>query len=288
MKDISLELQSHLSSEVVDYTILFRIDLQNGGYITFNNYPASLTFNGQEYPAERYFEIHKDKSSNNKNNNYAIVKCSYIDGVISEQDIANKILHFAKIEMFIISPNAISFGKITSRYGYIDEIKYDATSFSLHIRPISYRLNGKITSNYSQNCRTAFADSKCGLNIANFTSVSSVTSQAKDGYKYKAFYDENLAAVITAPNYSDGYFNFGRIKFTSGANANIEMNIRRSNAAGYIELFTNLPYKINSGDSYEIIAGCDKQFSTCISKYNNAVNFRGEPHIPGNSKLLNL
>jgi uncharacterized phage protein (TIGR02218 family) len=37
---------------------------------------------------------------------------------------------------------------------------------------------------------------------------------------------------------------------------------------------------IQAGDKYSITAGCDKQFNTCVEKFNNAINFRGEPHIP--------
>ncbi len=30
----------------------------------------------------------------------------------------------------------------------------------------------------------------------------------------------------------------------------------------------------------KIISGCDKNFITCCNKFNNAINFRGEPLIP--------
>lgn len=33
-------------------------------------------------------------------------------------------------------------------------------------------------------------------------------------------------------------------------------------------------------------AQCDKTISTCANVYNNAINFRGEPHVPGVRKLL--
>ena len=36
------------------------------------------------------------------------------------------------------------------------------------------------------------------------------------------------------------------------------------------------------GHSFTVTAGCDKQFATCQAKFNNPVNFRGFPHIPGN------
>ncbi|WP_353285542.1 phage BR0599 family protein [Wolbachia endosymbiont (group B) of Agrotis puta] len=41
-----------------------------------------------------------------------------------------------------------------------------------------------------------------------------------------------------------------------------------------------LHIKISTGDKYSILAGCDKAFLTCKNKFNNTVNFRGEPYIP--------
>ncbi|HEY6917055.1 MAG TPA: phage BR0599 family protein, partial [Allosphingosinicella sp.] len=35
------------------------------------------------------------------------------------------------------------------------------------------------------------------------------------------------------------------------------------------------------GDLVEIAEGCDRSFATCRTRFGNAVNFRGEPHLPG-------
>ena len=40
------------------------------------------------------------------------------------------------------------------------------------------------------------------------------------------------------------------------------------------------------GDSFNIIAGCDKTVSICSERFNNIINFRGFPDIPGTDKLL--
>ena len=40
------------------------------------------------------------------------------------------------------------------------------------------------------------------------------------------------------------------------------------------------------GDTYNAIAGCDKTIGTCASRFSNAVNFRGEPYVPGMDKML--
>ena len=43
-----------------------------------------------------------------------------------------------------------------------------------------------------------------------------------------------------------------------------------------------MPEQIEAGDTFVVTAGCDKRFDTCRARFNNAVNFRGFPHIPGN------
>ena len=43
---------------------------------------------------------------------------------------------------------------------------------------------------------------------------------------------------------------------------------------------------IVAGDAFMVSAGCDKRFPTCKAKFDNAVNFRGFPHMPGNDFAL--
>ena len=40
------------------------------------------------------------------------------------------------------------------------------------------------------------------------------------------------------------------------------------------------------GDTFIVTAGCDKRFATCRDRFDNAVNFRGFPHIPGNDFVV--
>ena len=42
---------------------------------------------------------------------------------------------------------------------------------------------------------------------------------------------------------------------------------------------------IEAGARLWLTEGCDKRFETCWSRFANAINFRGEPHLPGNDLL---
>jgi uncharacterized phage protein (TIGR02218 family) len=40
-------------------------------------------------------------------------------------------------------------------------------------------------------------------------------------------------------------------------------------------------FAVATGTRVELSEGCDRRFSTCMSRFANAANFRGEPHLPG-------
>jgi uncharacterized phage protein (TIGR02218 family) len=44
--------------------------------------------------------------------------------------------------------------------------------------------------------------------------------------------------------------------------------------------------EVEPGCRVELRDGCDKRFETCVTRFANAVNFRGEPHLPGNDLLM--
>lgn len=102
--------------------------------------------------------------------------------------------------------------------------------------------------------------------------------------------DTILADDTVFPN---DWFNFGGLKFLSGNNDGkvIELkDFRRDDPeVGKYEfdLFLPMPFDVQVGDVFSIYAGCDKRISTCNEKFNNAINFRGEPHVPGNDFMSN-
>ena len=48
-----------------------------------------------------------------------------------------------------------------------------------------------------------------------------------------------------------------------------------------LELWQALAEEVEAGDGFNITGGCDKHFKTYKAKFDNAVNFRGFPHVPG-------
>lgn len=44
-------------------------------------------------------------------------------------------------------------------------------------------------------------------------------------------------------------------------------------------------YPAAVGTRVLLTEGCDKQMATCSARFGNAINFRGEPYLPGSDLL---
>lgn len=84
------------------------------------------------------------------------------------------------------------------------------------------------------------------------------------------------------PPYStvSGYFAQGVITFTSGPNSGLKRTVASYAAGGLITLVLPLPVAPVAGNTFSIVPGCDKQMLTCEQKFNNLINFGGQPFIP--------
>lgn len=92
----------------------------------------------------------------------------------------------------------------------------------------------------------------------------------------RSFVPENL----TNPT---GWFDGGLCTWETGLNAGKTQEIKRW-AGGRITLFQRPYYPIRPGDKCVLRPGCDRRRVTCKEKFNNMLNFRGEPDVPGNDE----
>lgn len=94
--------------------------------------------------------------------------------------------------------------------------------------------------------------------------------------------------------FPDGSMNNGVVLFTTGRNAGVAMEIREWTAGSggdkptpaIIELYLPMPFNIEVGDEIRMYRGCFKRvLSDCRDVFDNVVNFRGFPGIPGSDFL---
>lgn len=276
MKNISSTLLSTLSNESLTLIYCYKITLQDGTILGFCDHDQDISFESQNYIATSAVRGSAIEASSDLAVDDMEISGIIDSNIIKEQDVLAGRYDQALVEVFILDYTDLSAGKMIVQNGYIGEIKIQGERFVAEIRGLSQKLSQPIGKLYSPNCRAKLGDSKCSINISNFShsgTVTSVTSRA-------IFTDSNLSWA------NSGYWNYGIIEFTSGANNGIKIEVKNSSTDGSFILALSAPFDISIGDEFIARAGCDKRLSSCINKFSNAVNFRGEPHIPGIDKML--
>lgn len=105
---------------------------------------------------------------------------------------------------------------------------------------------------------------------------------------YPPFVPDSPASARMTPLGADsGYFDYGKITITSGDNNGLSMEIK-SYVPGQITLQLPFPYALTGTETYTIVAGCDKSYNTCKTKFNNLVNMRAFPFLPGIDKMVQV
>jgi hypothetical protein len=82
-------------------------------------------------------------------------------------------------------------------------------------------------------------------------------------------------------------FYSGKLTWISGNNAGRSSYVRVwNNSTKVVKMYDSLPNAIQVGDKFVYAKGCDKTITRCAETFGNAHNFRGEPYIPGPSKVI--
>ena len=128
---------------------------------------------------------------------------------------------------------------------------------------------------YQSACSWALYDTNCQADPANF--VQGGVVEASPGNTPLTFLTN-----LTQP---DGWFTLGKIQMTSGVCAPQLRSIKIYQGAA-ITLMVPFVGAPAAGDSFQAWAGCDRQMGTCATKFNNLMNFGGQPFIPAPSTVI--
>ncbi len=276
MKNINKNLLESFQLDNPTIAKCLQITLTNGNILAFTEYFKDLLIDDIVFKSSNGFQ-------GNKIQQYSDITASeeeviaFIDkNNIKKEDVFSGLFNDAKVQIFYVDYNHIEYGKIPITNGIISRINFKDDKIFFNISGILSLLEKTIGETYSSFCRAGFCDKKCSLNI--------------DDYKFSGEILEiisNTEFICTGENILNkeiNYFKYGLITFKSGKNKERKIEVKQSNGSNII-LNTKLFFSPEVGDRFEITAGCNKKFSTCIEKFNNAINFRGEPNLPRTTKI---
>jgi uncharacterized phage protein (TIGR02218 family) len=166
--------------------------------------------------------------------------------------------------------------------GTIGEIRRGDGGFAAELRGVTEALNQPQGAVYQATCPAVLGDGACGVDLeAPGRSVEMAAGGVTRGRVFR---------LPDLTGYAPGWFARGRVRVLSGAGAGLSgvVKVDRLEEDGLrrIELWQELRVDLAEGDVIRLEAGCDKSAGTCAVKFDNLLNFRGFPDIPGEDWLM--
>lgn len=198
---------------------------------------------------------------------------------LTEIDLSNGAYDDASIEIWLVDWSNVE-DRVLLDVATIGEVTRSEFAFSAELRSGAHYFDQQRGSSFQRSCSADFGDSRCKFNLstAGFSTTGDVISNIGE-----------LVIANLGDVFSDGFFTGGRLIFSGGANAGASATIKshtQNGARANLTTWTPFAANIAAGDHFSLIAGCDKTADACQSKFNNLVNFRGFPHMPGNDRVI--
>lgn len=274
MQQLNPALASHLNGQVMTLATCWRIRRRDGVSQYFTDHDRDLTVGGEVYIARSGIV----PSAVTSQAGLAVDNLE-LEGLLDSETITRGgllggLYDHAELEIFMVNYEAPDEGRLHVKTGWLGEVTLRDGVFVAEVRGISAALQQTIGEVYTPTCRAQLGDGRCKKILTGFTHTGTVDAVDNEF----TFYD-------AARTEAAGYFAYGTVTFTSGPNTGLRMEIRDF-SNGRFGLFLPLPTMVMAGDTYTAVAGCDKRIETCSTRFSNAVNFRGEPHLPGNGKIF--
>jgi uncharacterized phage protein (TIGR02218 family) len=275
VKTATGSLDQHIHQEVTTLATLWKATRKDGAVYGFTDHDVDIVYNAIRYLASSGF------NKMNMNDKAQLdISNMQIDGILSsdlitDNDIRARLWDDAQLEIRVVNWRDLTMLDIQLGAGSWGPVTINENGYSVEFKGLSDRLTRNEGDVYQPHCRVDLGSIPCGVQIDLYR-VAGTVSAFGDGFRTFGF-----TGSIT--DFYDG----GLVTFLGGNNAGSSEEIQHVDiVAGTITLFERMPLRIQVGDSFQAEPGCDKLFSTCKDKFNNAVNFRGEFDVPGPDHLL--
>jgi uncharacterized phage protein (TIGR02218 family) len=283
MRTINGSLQTKLTSGTTTLCHITRITRKDGVVKRFTDHNADVVVGGFTYESDDSVLISAITTATN--NGMQSTNCDVIFSTsgIADIDVVRGVYDNATVTFAIVDYTDTALGEIILMTGIITVFDVtDKGRGSFEIRGLLTRGDARVGEYYSAECRADLGDTRCKVNLATYqtTGVVHLVERAT-----------SLQVDFTGTP-GDGFYSFGVITFTSGNNIGLSLEVMTQAAidATYDRIVLPLafPYTPEVGDTFTLTAGCNHQKTTCKTKFNNLVNFRGEPFVPGQDILNDL
>lgn len=274
MRNIPELLAARLASGVTTLAHVWRIARRDGAVFAFTDHDAPLAFDDLVCEPMTSLSAGAVEKSLGLGVDTASVAGALNSEAITADDITGGFWDGARVDLYRVDWSEPSL-RVHLFAGRIGEVRRGAQAFEAELRGLQAALNVPVGRVFSRFCDADLGDARCSKDIE--TSEFRGAGEVTEVISTMAFRANGLGA------FDDAWFARGRIVWSPGDVGEVAAH-RVEAGAAVIELLDPTP-SVSLGAAFTIYAGCDKRFETCRAKFDNTLNFRGYPHMPGNDAV---
>lgn len=201
------------------------------------------------------------------------------DDSLTEEDIIAGRYDGAEVKAYIVNWADVSQRSVIFAGTFGDIVRSDG-EFRVELRGLTAALNTQSGRVYHSACGAVLGDEQCKLNLAPETmSIIAPIEKVRNGRNFH---------FLNVNGFQNGWFDGGQAIIIDGIGNGQIGRIKSDTKQGdfrKIDLWQSFGVEPKENDRIRLVPGCDKLASTCQNKFNNFLNFRGFPHIPGEDWL---
>ncbi len=277
---ISAEFEAHFASGLTNVARCWALTRRDGVQQGFTDHDRNIVFDGITFRADTGLTARALQQSTGLSIDNTEALGALSDAAITEADIRAGRYDGARIEAWLVnwaSPDQ----RMLQFRGWLGEVTRGAGAFQAELQGLTEALNQPQGRVYQKPCSAVLGDGDCGF---DFSVPGYVAERAVETLE-----DQKRFHFADFTGFDDRWFERGRLQVLSGAAAGLVglvKNDRLSGTGRDIELWEALRAPVAPGDLLRLEAGCDKRAPTCRLKFDNFLNFRGFPDIPGEDWLM--
>ena len=277
---ISSEFMAHLESGTTSVCRCWQVVRRDGVTFGFTDHDDTVAFDGQVFLASEGMSARAlDQTTGLAvDNSEALGLLS--DVSVREDDILAGLFDGAAVLAWLVNW-ADPEQRVLQFRGTMGEIHRSGAAFRAELRGLTEALNQPQGRVYQAPCAAILGDALCRFDLGAAGYVERRPVEAVEKRKFFRF--------ALMDGFNDRWFDRGRLIVETGKAKGIVAVIKndRLTAKGRtLELWEALRLDIVPGDIVRLEAGCDKRVDTCRLKFNNIINFRGFPDVPGEDWLM--
>lgn len=257
-----------LDRDLVTIALCWRLERRDGVTLGFTTHDRDLAIGGLVYRAAPGMVPSAIAVSDGFEADSVDIEGALTSDAISAADLAAGRWDGASVRIFMVDWEAPEGEAFAVARGELGEVSIRSEAFEAELRGPTALLDAPVVEQTSPECRARLGDARCRVDMAGRTRLTRIAALVSD-----AVFDVEDAAGGAA-------YAGGDLRWIGGANSGLRSELLQS-ADARLTLREPPPLAPAVGDLVEISEGCDKMLATCAARFGNAVNFRGEPHLPG-------